>query len=347
MATATEPSPHQPPRRLARTARTNRQLLKRSSATVVSRGFSKFAQILFLIVAARLLTVEEFASYSYLVLLASAFTILSDTGVPLVAGRDAAGGRAPAGELFDSALPVVVVTAVIAALALPVVGAIDSGPGSSFVPVSLVAAYVLFNRFVDLTCTLLRGVGRFTFEAVLQSVGAAAFIAAAIATTAAGLGVTAVLAVLCVKEFVSAVVSYLALRGDLERREGARRHADWRRLLGLGIRLSIAAIALALVMRVPLALLGNIGTTSEVALFSAAQRFGDAAYILAISLGVGLLPGITYLARVDLRARGGCCTACSWPSSPAARCSPAPRFPSPSRSCTASSAPTSPKVSTC
>ena len=91
MATATEPSPHQPPRRLARTARTNRQLLKRSSATVVSRGFSKFAQILFLIVAARLLTVEEFASYSYLVLLASAFTILSDTGVPLVAGRDAAG----------------------------------------------------------------------------------------------------------------------------------------------------------------------------------------------------------------------------------------------------------------
>ena len=213
----------------------------------------------------------------------------------------------------------------IAALALPVVGAIDSGPGSSFVPVSLVAAYVLFNRFVDLTCTLLRGVGRFTFEAVLQSVGAAAFIAAAIATTAAGLGVTAVLAVLCVKEFVSAVVSYqrFAATSSVGKAPGATP-------TGAGCSgsasASIAAIALALVMRVPLALLGNIGTTSEVALFSAAQRFGDAAYILAISLGVGLLPGITYLARVDLARARRCCTACSWPSSPAARCSPAPRF---------------------
>ena len=83
------------PYRLAGAARTDRQLLKRSSATLISRGFSKFAQILFLVVAARLLSVDEFASYSYIVVLASAFTILSDTGVPLVASRDVASGRRP------------------------------------------------------------------------------------------------------------------------------------------------------------------------------------------------------------------------------------------------------------
>ena len=85
----------QAPRRLVRAARTDRQLLARSSITLISRGFSKFAQIFFLVVAARLLSVEEFASYSYLIVLASAFTIMSDTGVPLVAGtrRLARAGR--------------------------------------------------------------------------------------------------------------------------------------------------------------------------------------------------------------------------------------------------------------
>jgi O-antigen/teichoic acid export membrane protein len=292
------------PYRLAGAAKTDRQLLKRSSATLISRGFSKFAQILFLVVAARLLSVDEFASYSYIVVLASAFTILSDTGVPLVASRDVASGRLPVGQLFHDALPVVLVSGALAALLLPIFGAFDSGPGTTFVPVLLAATYVLFNRFFDLTASLLRSVGRFSFEAILQSVGAVVFIVGSIAVTAAGWGVTAVLAVLCAKEAVSAVVSYVALREDLGHRRPASARGGWRRLLGLGIRLSIAGIALALVMRVPLAVLGNTGSSHEVALFSAAQRFGDAAYILAISLGVALLPGIAFLAHEDLpRAR--------------------------------------------
>ncbi len=56
---------------------------------------------------------------------------------------------------------------------------------------------------------------------------------------------------------------------------------------------------MALLMRIPLAVLGNVGTVREVALFSAAQRFGDAVYILAISSGFALLPGISYLAQSD------------------------------------------------
>ena len=97
---ASRASQHEAPRRLQRAARTDRQLLLRSSATLISRAFSKFAQIFFLIVAARLLTIDEFASYSYLLVMASAFTILSDTGVPMVASRDASAGRATPGELF-------------------------------------------------------------------------------------------------------------------------------------------------------------------------------------------------------------------------------------------------------
>ena len=295
---------HDAPDRLARAARTDRQLLKGASVTVFSRGFSKFAQIFFLVAAARLLPVDEFAAYSYMLALAFVFGTLSDAGVHTVAGRDASAGRAPVGELFYSALPVVLVGGALAGLLLVLFGAVDSGPGSSFLPILITAAFVLFNRLFDLIGQLLRGVGRFTFEATLQGVGAIAFIAGSIVVMAAGYGVTAVLAVLCAKELISGVVGYIALRADIEHPDGVRPRSDWKRLLSIGIRLSIAGIALAVAMRIPLALLGNVGTTTEVALFSAAQRFADAAYVMAWTGGFALLPGIAYLAGADFpRAR--------------------------------------------
>ena len=138
------------------------------------------------------------------------------------------------GELFQDALPVVLVSGALAALLLPIFGAFDSGPGTTFVPVLLAATYVLFNRFFDLTSSLLRSVGRFSFEAILQSVGAIAFIVGSIAVTAAGWGVTAVLAVLCAKEAVSAVISYVALREELGHRRPAAARGGERRLWDSG-----------------------------------------------------------------------------------------------------------------
>jgi O-antigen/teichoic acid export membrane protein len=287
------------PSRLALAARTDRQLLARSSITLFSRGFSKFAQIFFLVIAARLLSVEEFASYSYLIVLASAFTIMSDTGVPLVSGRDASAGRASLGELFWSALPIVLVGAVVVAGLFVVFGAVDSGPGSTTAPVLITALFVVFNRFFDLISQLLRGVGRFELEAALQLANAFAFIGGSVAVIAAGYGVTAVMVVFCLKELVCCIAGWAAIRADVRQAGGARRAGNWRRLVGIGVRLSLAGIALALAVRVPLAVLGNTGTSEELALFSAAQRFGDGAYVLAVTGGWALVPGIAYLERTE------------------------------------------------
>jgi O-antigen/teichoic acid export membrane protein len=288
------------PHRLRRAAETDRRLLSRSSVTLFSRGFSKIAQIVFLVVAARLLTVDEFATYSYLLVLAFVFGTLSDTGVPLVASRDISAGRALPGDLFFAALPVVLISAALAGLLIPALGAVDSGPGSTTLRMLLVAAFVVFNRIFDFQATTLRGLGRFNLEAALQLGGGLVFIAGATATTAAGLGVTAVLIVMCAKESISGLIAYLALRGDLER--SPTPSVRWTGLLRIGIRLSVAGISLALIMRLPLAVLGNTGTDREVAQFSAAQRFGDAAILLATTSGFALLPGIAYLAQSD-RAR--------------------------------------------
>lgn len=299
-----ENAPAGTPDRLARAARTDRGLLARSSVTFLSRGLAKFGQVFFLVVAARLLSVEEFAEYSYLIVLASAFTIMSDTGVPLVASRDASAGRAQLGDLYRAALPIVVVSSLAAAAVLPILGAVDSGPGESLAPVALTAAFVVFNRYFDLVGELLRGVGRFTLEALLQLGGAIAFIAGATALMVAGYGVTAVMAVFALKELGCCLVGYMAIRSDLRRRRGDARRSSWRGLLRIGIHLSVAGIALALSLRVPLGVLGNTGTATEVALFSAAGRFGDGAYVLAITAGFALLPGIAFLASAEpARAR--------------------------------------------
>jgi O-antigen/teichoic acid export membrane protein len=295
-ASGTQPAA---PARLRQAAETDKRLISRSSVTFVARAFAKFSQIIFLVVAARLLPVDEFASYSYLLTLAAAFTVLSDTGVPLVTSRDISAGRATPGALFWAGAPVVAASALLAAVALPIFGLVDSGPGSSLVPVAVTAAFVLFNRAFDFIGTTLRGLGHFNLVAGIEAAGAVALLVGGIAVTVADLGVTAVLTVFALKELVSALIGFLALRPELPRPRRGEEALSWRPLLRIGIHLAAAGIALSLVMRVPLAVLGNTGSTREVALFSAAQRFGDAGVLLASTTGLALLPGISLLARTD------------------------------------------------
>ena len=76
----------------------------------------------------------------------------------------------------------------------------------------------------------------------------------------------------------------------------------------------MAGLALVLVMRLPLVALGNSGTDEEVALFWAAQRFGDAAWLLATIVGAALLPGVAFLAQSAARGPAGSCNRCCWPA---------------------------------
>ena len=135
-----------------------------------------------------------------------------------------------------------------------VFGAVDSGPGTTTAPVLITALFVIFNRFFDLICQLLRGDGRFELEAGLQSANAILFIGGSVAVIAAGYGVTAVIAVFCLKELVCCIAGWLAIRRRrAPRGRAGRPQRDGRlaRLVGIGVRLSLAGIGLALAMRVP------------------------------------------------------------------------------------------------
>lgn len=284
-----------PPELLRGLAVTDRSLLSASSLTVVSRACARLAQIAFVLVAARLLTIQEFAEYSYLLALAITFSMLADTGVALAAAREISNGTDALRRAFWSAQPLVAAGMVFAAAAVLVFGLVDSGPGTSGWPLVLVTAFVAANTLFNFWATMLRSVGRFRTEALLQTAGAAVFIGAAVGLLEAGQGLTAVLAVLCAKEIGSAMIAF----GLLRREVGAPMwpgSAPVKRLLRIGVVLGLASSCLALAARIPLIVLGNTGSADQLAWLSAPQRITDAALVIGLTVGYALLPGISYLA---------------------------------------------------
>jgi O-antigen/teichoic acid export membrane protein len=158
----------------------------------------------------------------------------------------------------------------------------------------LVCLFVVVNTVFNFAATTLRGVGKLVFEAILQGVGAVVFVAAGALALALDAGVVPLLAIMAGKEAISATVALVALR----RAVGAPRRPSrglWRRLLRIGLQLALATAALATVTRIPTLVLGGVGTSSELAWYSGAQRLADAILLLAITCGFAVLPSLTLL----------------------------------------------------
>jgi PST family polysaccharide transporter len=241
-----------------------------------------------------MLSVADFAGYSYLLVLAVTFSMLSDTGVALAASREISAERRRPAEAFWSGAPVVISGGLIGSLLVLGFGLVDSAPGSAGAALLLTAAFVAVNTVFSFAATTLRGVGRQVYEALLQGIGAVAFVAAGAVALALDYGVTAVLAILVVKEALCAAIAIWGLRSyiGLPRRVKA---GLWRELLRIGIQLGIASTALAILTRIPTFVLGNLGTTDDLAWFSSAQRLADAVLIFGTTAGFALLPSITLL----------------------------------------------------
>jgi PST family polysaccharide transporter len=272
-------------------------VLARSSLTLLGRGVSKFAIVLFLVLAARLLSKQEYGIYSYVLVLAQTFGTLADPQVSIIAGRDVAAGTSTPAASYWSAIPLVSLAGLAAAVGLLVFGAIDHGPGGSLGVLAIAGGFIIFNRIAAVGLDMLRALGRFGLEATIETAGTVLLVAAASAIAALGLGVAAVLAAFLVQSVLLAVVCHLVLRHEV----GPPRRVigQQRRLLRSGLKLTAAAGATAVATRAPLIVLGSAASAVVVASFSAGLRFADAAYLLALTAGQALLPNIAALLSTD------------------------------------------------
>lgn len=291
------------PRRLAAIAASDRTLLSRSSLTLASRVAAKATQLLWLVLAARLLSVAEFAQYGYVVSVALTFCVLGDVGVGTVVAREIGSGRMRPSDAYWVAVPLVTSTGLLVAVAFVAFLAVGSGPGVTVASVGAGAAFVLANRAFDLNATSLRALGRIEFEAGLQLANAFLFVVLASGVAVAGGGVALVLAVLAAKELASAAVAAVAMREEV----GAYVRVALRSTLPLlrpGLVVSLSSFGLAVCIRTPLVVLGNVGAPAQVAYFAAAGRFADTAVMLSVTAGAALMPGLAYVEATDAgRAR--------------------------------------------
>ena len=259
---------------------------------------SKLAIVAFLVLAARLLTKEEYGVYSYVLVLAGTFAILADPQVTVIAGRDVSSGRHSAAASYRAAFPVVVATGALGAAAMLVFALLAPGPGETTAVLLVAAGYVLANRVAGLGLDMLRALGRLGTEAAVETAGTLALIAAATAVAAVGLGVGAVLGVFLAHAILTALACHLLLRAEI-RRPGRGVPGHRRELVGTGIRLALSAGATAIATRGPLIVLGAGGSALAVASFSAGLRFADALYMLALTAGQALLPSIAAMRVTD------------------------------------------------
>jgi O-antigen/teichoic acid export membrane protein len=292
-------TPRPGPSRLARVTASDRTLLLKSSLTIASRVASKTAQLAWFVVAARLLSVDEFAQYGYVVSLALTFCVLGDAGVGTVVGREIASGHSAPGHAFWSAVPLVALVGCLVTVLFAGLLLIGSGPGVDAGSIAAAAAFILANRAFDLSSTSLRALGRIEFEAGLQLANAVLFVTLATVIAASGGTVTLVLLALAGKELASAAVAGVAIRRDV----GHYVHVPLRRSLGMlasGLFMALASFGLSATTRVPLVVLGNLGSAAQVAYYSAAVRFADTAVTLSVTVGYGLLPGLANIQGRDL-----------------------------------------------
>ena len=265
-------------------------------ATMCSRLIGKGLSFGFIVILVREVSQTDFASYSYLVALALTFSLLSDSGVSVIAGRDVARGDLGLAAAYRGGLTTVMGAGVLGALAVAAFGAVASGPGIPPLALVFTAAFVLVANVGNFQCDLLRGAGRLGLEGALQIVGGVLFVVTGTVIVVSGLGLVALMAAFTLKELVMLCIVQLALPSP---RSAPPMPGLGRSLLRVGILMSIATTCLAILARTSLIVLSNVASARETAHYAAAFRFGEIALMVCHTLGLGLLPYMSKRYAVD------------------------------------------------
>lgn len=254
---------------------------------VASRLLGRMLGLVFIIYLARVEDAATFAAYSYLLVLAATLAALADAGIGPVTGREVARGTADLATTYRAGLPVAVGSAIIAALAVQLIGAIDRGPGTEGAALAWAGLFAAANLVFGFQAEMLRTSGRQGLEAVLQvAAGVLQFGLGVIVLSADG-GLALLMAVLATKEIAVVAASQMAL--PLPWRGHVR--IGWRRQLFLmGIWVSLASTALAVILRITQVTLSNAAEVRHIADYALAGRVLDVTFLLTWTVGIGLFP---------------------------------------------------------
>jgi len=251
--------------------------------------------LVFLIVLAHRQSLRTFASYNYLLVLASTVSVILDSGVGLVANREVSSGRLDVAAAYRAALPTQMATSVLAAAGVGALGVLLPGPVSGHWAVLWTAIFILMIGLFDGQAELLRGAGRPWVEAGLQLLAAALQVGLGLAVVLGGYGLAALMAVLAIKQAL--VVGLAQLWLPTPRVGGGDPPGLWRVFLRRGLWLGAATTFSVIAGRAAQLALGNLASATQVAHFAVATRYLELASMLCATVAFGLLPSMADRAR--------------------------------------------------
>jgi O-antigen/teichoic acid export membrane protein len=263
-----------------------------ASVALLSRLGVRLLGLVFLVLLAHRQSTRTFASYAYLLVLASTVSVITDAGAGLVANREVASGHLDLATAYRAAAPIQLVTSVLAGLGVVLVGTVLPGPVLSHWALLWTAAFIFMNGLFDGQTELLRGAGRPWLEAALQLAVGALQLALGLVIVLGGYGLAALMAVLALKQLLAVAVAQLWLPAPWGGGSGL-----WRRFLRRGLWLGAATTLGVIAGRSAQLALGNLGDTSQVAQFAVASRYLELATMACGTAAFGLLPSMAQRAR--------------------------------------------------
>lgn len=269
-----------------------------ASVALLSRIGVRVLGLAFLILLAHRQSTRTFASYAYLLVLASTVGVITDAGVGLVANREVAAGQLDLAGAYRAVAPVQLATSVLAGVGVAFLGTVLPGPVLSHWAVLWTAAFICMNGLFDGQTELLRGAGRPWLEATLQLLAAVAQLALGVAVVFGGYGLAALMAVLAIKQALAVGLAQLSLPAPW----GGGRPGLWKLFLRRGLWLGAATTLGVLAGRSAQLALGNLGDANQVAQLAVASRYLELATMICGTAAFGLLPSMAQRARHD-RAR--------------------------------------------
>jgi len=270
-----------------------------ASVALLSRIAARALGVGFVVLLAHRQSTRTFASYSYLLVLASTVSVITDAGVGLVANREVAGGRLATAVAYRAALPTQLSTSALAGAGVVLVGALLPGPVIGHWAVLWTAVFIFVNGLFDGQAELLRGSGRPWVEATLQLLAAVLQVGLGVAVVFGGYGLAALMAVLAIKQALVVALAQLWLPAPL----GPREPGLWRSFLRRGVWLGTASTLAVIAGRTAPLVLGNVGGTTQIAHFAVASRYLELATMICATAAFGLLPSMARRAARDADAQ--------------------------------------------
>lgn len=268
------------------------RLLKNTAALSLAEIFSKLVNFVFVAVLARLLTPADFGSYTMLMTLIWALTALADLGISQVMVREIAVQRQNAGGMLASALLISTAVALFAWTSLAVWGWFGPYAATLRFLIFLAGGIVFGNTLAQTASSALRAFERMEIQAALNSGLLLVVSLAGLALAFAGFGLSAQIWSNLAFGMITAALTLGIVQRWFVPLNGQVNFGAVGALMRQALPITFLFLCSAALRWSDVLILSQVRPLEDVAVYGAAVRLIELAFVISNSAAAALLPAL-------------------------------------------------------